>query len=254
MVQTVNLGRRALGLSFGLIALALATVVAAIVGTVMGLPFLGLPRGRREKYSHYATVVFSWAVVRLVLWHRPYMHEGGWRPAGQPALIVCNHRSWLDVLLLAWLGRASGLSKQLVLYLPFIGFYAWLGGAVFFQRKSPESREKARQEVLAQLKSGNRIFIFPEGTRTRTGELRDKVHLSLIKDCYTHGIDVVPAGVMGTERAIPTLFPAAFPGQSSQFRFADALSPRDFSSADSFAIAVWDMVATMVRDMSEGLS
>jgi 1-acyl-sn-glycerol-3-phosphate acyltransferase len=244
--------RRFFSLAYGIFALIAAMTVAFFVGTVAALPFAVLPRGVRERYSNHATVWFSWIVVRCVLLNRPNVTYASGGPPSGPALLVCNHRSWLDVLYLAWLGRASGLSKSSVLFIPFIGYYAWLGGAVFFNRNLPDARAQARADVLAQLEAGHRIFVFPEGTRTRDGLLREKVHLTLVRDCFARGIDVVPCAVMNTENVIPVSPPGVFPGRSSSIRIGKALHPTQYDDADHFAHAVWSEVVASVGLLMQG--
>ena len=237
---------RFFSLSYGICALIIAMLVAFLVGTVVALPFALLPRGKRERFSNHATVLFSMFVVRCVLFNQPtVIYESTQRITG-PALLVCNHRSWLDVLYLAWLGRASGLSKSSVLYIPFVGFYAWLGGAVFFDRKFPDARARARTEVISQLEAGHRIFIFPEGTRSRDGAIREKVHLTLVRDCFERNISVVPCAVMGTEDVIPVSPPGVIPGRSASIRINDTLLPSQYENANQFAAAVWNKVVMSV--------
>lgn len=241
--------RRAAELGYGIAVLGLATCAALCVGTCMALPLAWLPRGRRERWTIHAARVFAWIVVRVLLVGRPVVRGEVDLPVGQGALVVCNHRSWLDpMVLLVWTG-ANGLSKQQILYLPVIGFYGWLTGAVFFDRHSKAARSRAREEVLHLLRSGCRVALFPEGTRSRDGELREQVYLRLIEDCHAEGIPVVPCAVWGTERSLPTARPAAIPAQRFLFSRGKPRWPAEHATPEAFAADCWRAVREQVESL-----
>ena len=128
---------RLLGFLYGLCVLIGAVLSGLVIGTVGVLPFAVVPWRRRFRYSMPAARF--WA--RTVLWSLfvRLEVEGEWPlPPGQGALIFCNHRSWLDPLVLMAVLKSNGLSKRQILWLPFIGIYGFLSGAVFFDRTSRE--------------------------------------------------------------------------------------------------------------------
>lgn len=236
------------GFLFGALALTLGVLSALVVGTTAVLPFVVLPRGRRERYTIVGAAAWAWFTVRVVLLARPRIVADAPLPDGQGALVVCNHRSWVDPLVLMYATRASGLSKQAILWIPFVGLYGWLSGSVFFDRGDPAQRARARREVMRLVRSGSRIQLFPEGTRTRDGALLERVHLVLVHDCYEAGLPVVPCALWGTERPLPPGRMVAFPFQPFDVSIGRALWPRDYPDADAFADAVWgDVKARVAR-------
>lgn len=206
----------------------------------MLLPFAVLPRGRRERYTIVGAQVWAWVVIKLILFAR--VDVRGQMPDSGGALLVCNHRSWLDPLLLIATTRSNGLSKKMVWYIPAVGLYGWLAGAVYFDRSSKAQRAAARDEVMMLIRSGHRIQLFPEGTRTTDGNLREKVYLTLVRDAYEAGVPVVPCVVAHTEDALPVGQLAAYPFQSVELTIGDVLEPAAFEDADRFAEAAWDWV------------
>ena len=233
---------------FAVLALLVAIPWGFLCGTFGVLPFVVVPRGRRERFTMVAARVWAWVVVHLLLLARPEV-RGSPPPSGRGVLYISNHRSWLDPLLLIAHGRAQGLSKMQIFWIPIIGFYGWLSGAVFFNRKSREQRARARQEVLELVRGGHRIFVFPEGTRTRDGELRSKVFLTIPKDCFEAGVEVLPCAVYGTEATLPPGSPQARPFQPSVIWFGEPLRPADYPDADAFALASWAEVERMVDEL-----
>lgn len=88
--------------------------------------------------------------------------QGPLPPSG--ALLVANHRSYLDAVALASVVRATFLAKHEVSRWPIIGAGARLAGVVFVARDSSASRRIAADELLTRLGQGSRVVNFPEGT------------------------------------------------------------------------------------------
>jgi len=68
---------------------------------------------------------------------------------------------------------------------------------------TPNSADKtAIKEAVGHLKEGGSIFIFPEGTRSRTGALM-KARKGFLLIAKMARVDIVPIGVEGTEKLLP---------------------------------------------------
>jgi 1-acyl-sn-glycerol-3-phosphate acyltransferase len=233
-----------LGFLYGLVVLVAATLLAAVIGLVCMVPFVVLPRGRRERYTVVPASWWAHLVLRGLLFVRPRV-DGTVEPAGG-AILLCNHRSWVDPLLLMAHTRSNGLSKAEIFWIPFVGLMGWLSGAVYFDRRSGRARARARQEVITLVRAGHRVQVFPEGTRSRTGELAERVYLTAPMDAYRAGLPVVCCAVWGTERVLPPNAYAAWPGQEVRLSIGPTLHPRDFPTARAFAQACWAEVTTLV--------
>lgn len=239
-----------------------AVLLAAIgIGCVMGaalvLPFVVVPRGRRERYTMTPAVWYAAIVLEGLLLVRARVEGRVDLAPGEGALLICNHRSWLDPLLLMRHTRSNGLSKGPIFWIPFVGQYAWLAGAVFFDRANLKDRERARREVLELVRSGHRIQVFPEGTRTRDGELARRVYLTLPTDCWKEGRPVVCCAVYGTERVLPPGRFQAWPRQEVRLVVGRTLRPHDHADARAFASACWAEVQALVarlRAEEEGVA
>lgn len=80
-----------------------------------------------------------------------------------PALIVANHCSYNDVLVIASLGDIFFTPKSDVRGWPLIGPLVARFNVLFVDRK-PGSTKQNQQTIFAHLKSGGRICVFPEAT------------------------------------------------------------------------------------------
>lgn len=239
---------RVFGFVFGLLAFSASIVGAALVGIFGVMPTVVLPRGRRERYAIYPAAAWAWVTAWGLLLSRPRVTGAvSLRDPDRGALFICNHRSWLDPVLLIALTHAQGLAKREVAWLPFIGLFAWLTGAVFVDRSSPDGRKRAREEVMWLLQRGARVHMFPEGTRTRDGAFGPRIHLTLPEDCWSAGLPVVPCAVWGTERVLPPNHAAGYPLQPCHIHIGAALYPQDYPDAEAFGQACWAAVVSDVE-------
>lgn len=124
-------------------------------------------------------------------------------PRSGPFILVANHCSNLDPLMMGWasghqIGRIVHFMAKIEMRgWPIIGWLATQAG-VYFVRRGERDRG-AQQFSLSSLADGRPIAIFPEGTRSRTGHLREgKPGAALI--AMRSGAPLVPAGISGTHR------------------------------------------------------
>jgi 1-acyl-sn-glycerol-3-phosphate acyltransferase len=89
---------------------------------------------------------------------------------GEPALIVANHVSWLDIPCLLACSDARFVAKREVARWPVIGILAAGTGTVFLERGS--GARFAAEQMAFVLARSERIIIFPEGTSTNGGAVR----------------------------------------------------------------------------------
>ncbi len=85
---------------------------------------------------------------------------------GQAArgLLVANHISWLDILVIAAGSDASFVAKAEVGAWPLIGWLAGIGGTEFVRRGSHADYRRVLERMGRRLKEGESLTLFPEGT------------------------------------------------------------------------------------------
>lgn len=88
----------------------------------------------------------------------------------RPGFWVCNHRSYLDPLIVGTLGPVAVIAKQEVASWPLVGSGARKMGTFFVKRGDPMSGFRALREAIRRYREGVSVLSFPEGT-TCAGEL-----------------------------------------------------------------------------------
>lgn len=121
-----------------------------------------------------------------------------------PIIFICNHLSNSDALIITRVLKEK--------YDPFFIAGVKLSGDAFTNigmrltktiNIKPNSADKdALKNIIQTSKDGNNIFIFPEGTRSRTGKMIEaKKGINLI--ARLSKATVIPIGLSGTEKLMP---------------------------------------------------
>jgi len=79
-------------------------------------------------------------------------------------LLVCNHLSYLDILVLAALAPCVFVAKSEVKYWPVFGWFAKLAGTVFVHREQRTQAGHTVKEIETALQTYSLVVLFPEGT------------------------------------------------------------------------------------------
>jgi 1-acyl-sn-glycerol-3-phosphate acyltransferase len=146
------------------------------------------------------------AILWVHPWVRVRVDSKATRPYSEPCVIVSNHESDLDVYLSSELAirgwNAKYLSKRSLYDLPVLGWGMRMAGDIPVIRNDRKSRALAAAACRSWLARGVPVFIFPEGTRSRTGELgsfKDGAFRLAIET----GAPVQPIVYAGTRDALP---------------------------------------------------
>jgi 1-acyl-sn-glycerol-3-phosphate acyltransferase len=89
-----------------------------------------------------------------------------------PVFIVANHVSWLDIPVLASILPCTFVAKTEVRGWPLVGWLAARAGALFVERGNGESAARTLHGMIAHLRAGTSVALFPEGTTTNGASVR----------------------------------------------------------------------------------
>lgn len=131
--------------------------------------------------------------------------EGGHRVDwSRPCLLVANHQSLIDICVLfrAIPVPLRFLLKEEMKRVPFVGWYARATGMLFIVRDNIRAGARFRRQAAAMLAGGQSLCLFPEGTRSRDGQVAAFKAASL-QAAIDAGVPVVPVAVHGAGRVLP---------------------------------------------------
>jgi 1-acyl-sn-glycerol-3-phosphate acyltransferase len=181
--------------------LALSSILLFPVALLLWL--VTLPFDRRRILLHRFTCF--WA--SLYTWLNPAWPVtivGREKLAGEPpAVLVANHLSFLDILVLfRTFTHFKWVSKVENFRIPCIGWNMTLNGYIPLKRGDRESVVRMLEACERTLAAGSSIMMFPEGTRSPTGELRAFKPGAFELALRTQS-PVQPIVIRGTARALP---------------------------------------------------
>ena len=177
-------------------------VISFIIGTLLTIPFAIVIR-EHHKVFHFSARL--WAKL-LMLISGVKVNISGINniPKEGGVIFASNHQGALDILIhLAYLPRYFRfVAKSELFRIPFFGWYMSLAGYVPIERDVSASAHRTIGSVSDVLRKGDCILIFPEGTRSKTGELGPFKRGSLMA-AFSSGAMVVPVAISGSYQMMP---------------------------------------------------
>ncbi|WP_343313152.1 lysophospholipid acyltransferase family protein [Brucella sp. BE17] len=143
-------------------AIRIFIVVAAMVALCLTLipvqyVFLKLKNGWKRSlpklFHRIAARLFGFRIRTVGEIHR-----------GRPLLLVANHTSWSDIIVMSAVGQVSFIAKSDVRSWPVFGHFAILQRTVFVERERRGKTGEQTSEIAKRLIAGDAMVLFPEGT------------------------------------------------------------------------------------------
>jgi 1-acyl-sn-glycerol-3-phosphate acyltransferase len=118
---------------------------------------------------------------------------------GKPYVMVMNHNSGVDIFAAYKIPRNfRWVSKREVFKVPFMGWLLPIHGDIPIERGNPaKAMEKVLREGKLWLGRGVSVAIFPEGTRSKTGEM-NRFKAGAFNLAAEAGVDILPIVMTGT--------------------------------------------------------
>lgn len=150
------------------------------------------------------------------------------------AIIVCNHVSFLDGLMIF---SACSRPVKFVMYykifnIPLFKYLFAAGGAIPIasKKEDPKVLEEAYKKINAYLEAGEIVVIFPEGKITHDGEMNE-FRPGILKTLAVHQVPVIPTALSGLwgsmysrkDKSILRYFPKAFFNHTVTFNVGEPI-------------------------------
>ena len=247
-----NMLRRVASAAFFLFIVV--TCIVFYVGAVL-VWAVTWPFDRRLKWLH----LYSSFWASFYLWTNPLWSvtvEGREHVrSDQPYVIVSNHQSALDILVAFRLFIPfKWVSKIEIFKVPILGWNMRMNNYVALRRGDADSIREMMEACREHLRNGSSVFIFPEGTRSRTGELRRFKHgaFTLAKEM---NVPILPVAISGTSNALPKKSMVLRGRHDMHIRVLPEIPPEQFADTDAkdLAAEVREVIAPYVPEHQEAV-
>ncbi len=167
----------------------------AVCGTVSLLASLFDSQGR---WQHACARTWSWLIlktsgIRVRVEGLEHLHP-------ERATIYCvNHQSAMDipVLFLSLPVQFRFVAKRSLFHWPFVGSHLRRSGHIPVDRDRPQEAMKSMKKVAQEIRAGKSVLLFPEGHRSRSGQLlpfkAGSFYIAIMA-----GVPIVPITINGT--------------------------------------------------------
>jgi 1-acyl-sn-glycerol-3-phosphate acyltransferase len=179
------------------------------------MPVLGSLRALARLLHVLAYIAYGWLIIRLRFPHWTQQHRNArvqvWQrrmleilgvqlrvsgepPARGPVLLVANHISWLDILVMHAARHCRFVSKSEIRHWPLLGTLSTGSGTLYIEREKRRDAMRVVHHMAESLKDGDIVAVFPEGT---TGNGRELLpfHANLIQAAISSGAPVQPVAL-----------------------------------------------------------
>ena len=167
-------------------------------------------KGSRN-YSRRISLIFSKKIAFIIsknLWAKTVCKIVGvkikttnidlLKKINQPVIFCANHQSNFDIIaLFVAIDRPIYfIAKKELKKIPFLGWYMQLAGMIFIDRSDRKSAIESMDEAGKLILSGRNVITFPEGKRSKNGEIKafKKGSFFIAKE---NNINIIPIAIHG---------------------------------------------------------
>lgn len=180
-----------------------AACIISFFCIVTVLYLLTLPFDRYNRIPNRVLKGLAWVMMKV---------NPGWtfdikgadpQKISQPTIVVANHQSFLDLPLLYLLPWGmKWVAKKSLFKIPIFGWIIYMTGQIAIDRHSMRSAQKI-DKLVEPIQAGIPAMIFPEGTRTETGELKP-FKKGAFKLANQYNFNILPVILDGGHQAMPS--------------------------------------------------
>ncbi|AEX86251.1 hypothetical protein XO10_09240 [Marinitoga sp. 1135] len=165
-------------------------------------------------------------------------------------MIVANHQSLLDIpLIIGYVFPTAFIAKKELSKVPIVSFFIKALGSVFIERGNATQSAKALRELRKKLIDGQKLVLFPEGTRTLDGEVKPFKRGSLMIP-YRYKVKILPVAIDGAYEIAKKgrLYITPHPINITIFK---PVNPEEFGSEAELRDYIYKLIASKVNKKEE---
>ncbi len=183
---------------FVLLVVPVLTVLACIGAIIATVIFRASAERVQFLPRYWARIISRLAGMRVEL-------QGGENlKPGQPYILAANHQSQFDIFALQGYLNISfrWLAKKELFDIPVFGYGMRQAGYIPIDRSRGRQALKSLYAAAERIAAGASVIIFPEGTRSPDGRLREFKSGGMVL-AIKSGVPIVPMAICGTHEVMP---------------------------------------------------
>lgn len=193
---------------------ALVFYTAIVIGFIIMIPpwmVLDLFFRFGNKFETPARWLFPWLFplvgIKVKLHNKEILDED------QPFIIISNHQSYLDVpIIITYIRLTAFLAKKELFEIPVFGTSLRMAGVLEVDRNNPRANRDLGQRMMDNLNKGYFYGAFPEGTRSRDGQLLE-FKKGIFHYAQKANIPILPVTFVNAGKILPRKKMKIFAGQ-----------------------------------------
>lgn len=168
-----------------------------------------------------------------------------------PQIFVANHSGLHDILSLAAFlpVQFRWLAKKSLFRVPFMGWHMQRSGYIPIDRENPRDAARSIVDAAKEIKNGINAIAFPEGTRSRTGDL-GSFHSGAFALALRSGVPLIPISLEGSYRVIKPKTLQVNPGVIIRIKIGTPIDLSLYSKGDKHRL-MEDVFRIMSRNLEE---
>ncbi|MBI3999258.1 MAG: 1-acyl-sn-glycerol-3-phosphate acyltransferase [Candidatus Omnitrophica bacterium] len=170
---------------------------------VLAAFFILLPFDRDRKHIHPLISFWAKAVLTVCPLIKVRLEGAEHLKQNGTYVLVANHQSIGDIIAILHLSHSfKFVAKEDLFWIPCLGWALWLAGYIPLVRGDRMSGKRAVDQASGYLKRGVSVLLFPEGTRSPSGEIQ-AFKVGAFKLAAEVGVPIVPIVIHGTRDFLP---------------------------------------------------
>jgi len=169
----------------------------------------------------------------------------------RPQIMVANHSGLHDILSLAACLpiQFRWIAKKSLFGVPFMGWHMRRSGYIAVDRDNPREAAKSIIDAAAEIRRGTNAIAFPEGTRSRTGDM-GQFYSGAFYLALRAGVPLVPITLDGSYRVIAPQTLQVNPGTIIRIKIDGPIDLAFYSKGDKRRL-MDDVFGVMSRNLEE---
>lgn len=168
----------------------------------------------------------------------------------RPTVFIANHESFMDIpfiFQLPW--KMKWVVKHSMTYIPVMGWMVKLTGHLTINRSSKSALKKL-ENLVKPIKDGIPVMIFPEGTRSKDGKLKNFKNGAFLL-ALENNFMLQPIVLEGVHELLPSGKKLFSPSAQLRLSVLDAIDPNDFDTMPALRSFCHQLIENEQKRLSE---